>query len=313
MTDAVALVGRHAKGDLTLRPDANLELDLGLDSMERVELLTELEQRFGMKVPEVVVHEIATVRQLVEAVRPAEGAAAGAVDAAWPTLLADIPGATDPVLGRLLEPRPVVTRLLWLVAQVAGRVLSRVRVEGLDHLPAAGPYLICPNHQGYFDPLLLCSVLPYRVFRDMFVVGAAEYFQTPFTLWLARLVNLVPVDTDSALVSAMKAGAFGLAHGRVLLLFPEGERSIDGTVRRFKKGAPILAAHLGVPIVPVALKGLWEMWPRTKPIDWRYVGAWRRHRVRIAIGPTVTVSASEPYADAAARLRATVDELWQPL
>ncbi len=231
----------------TLRPDANLELDLGLDSMERVELLTELEQRFGMKVPEVVVHEIATVRQLVEAVRPAAGAAAGAVDAAWPTLLADIPAATDPVLGRLLEPRPVVTRLLWLVARVAGRVLARARVEGLDHLPATGPYLICPNHQGYFDPLLLCSVLPYRVFRDMFVVGAAESFQTPFTLWLARQVNLVPVDTDSALVSAMKAGAFGLAHGRVLLLFPEGERSIDGTVRRFKKGAPILAAHLGVP------------------------------------------------------------------
>jgi len=310
---AVVLVAGRAKGEAVLRPDANLELDLGLDSMERVELLTELEQRFTVKVPEAVVHEIATVRQLVEAVRPEAGGAAGTVDAAWTTLLADLPPATDPVLGRLLEPRPVATRLLWLTSRVLGRLVARVEVEGLDHLPARGPYLLCPNHQGFFDPLLLCSVLPYHVFRQMFVVGAAEYFQTPFTRWLARQVNLVPVDADSALVSAMQAGAFGLSHGRVLLLFPEGERSIDGTVKRFKKGAPILAAHVGVPIVPVALKGIWEMWPRTRPIDWRYVGWWRTHRVRIGIGPPVPVPAGEPYAAAAARLRDVVDTMWQRL
>ena len=310
---AAELVRQRAKGDATLRPDANLELDLGLDSMERVELLTELEQRFGVKVPEAVMHEITTVRQLVEAVRPEGEAAVGAVDAAWSTLLADVPPATDPVLGRLLESRPVATWMFWVVARIVGRLLTRVDVTGLEHLPAKGPYLLCPNHQGYFDPFLLCSVLPYRVFREMFVVGAAEYFQTPLTQWLARQVNLVPVDPDSALVSAMKAGAFGLSHGRVLLLFPEGERSIDGTVKRFKKGAPILAAHVGVPIVPVALKGIWEMWPRTKPIDWRYVGPWRNHRVRIGFGPPLAVPAGEPYADAATRLRATVDAMWQRL
>lgn len=313
VADATALVRQRAKGDAVLRPDANLELDLGLDSMERVELLTELEQRFGVKVPEHVVHEITTVRQLVEAVRPAGEAAGGTVDAAWSMLLADVPPPTDPVLGRLLESRPVATRLFWLVARVAGRLLTRVEVSGLEHLPAKGPYLLCPNHQGYFDPFLLCSVLPYRVFREMFVVGAAEYFQTPITQWLARQVNLVPVDPDSALVSAMKAGAFGLSHGRVLLLFPEGERSIDGTVKRFKKGAPILAAHVGVPIVPVALKGIWEMWPRTKPVNWQYVGFWRPHRARIGFGPPLAVPPGEPYVDAATRLRATVDAMWQRL
>jgi long-chain acyl-CoA synthetase len=281
--------------------------------MERVELLTELEQAFGVKVPEAVVHETFTVRQLVEAVRPAGGAAGGAVDAAWRTLLADVPPASDPELGWLLESRPVATRLFWLTARLVGLLTARVRVEGLEHLPAKGPYLICPNHQGYFDPFLLCSVLPYHVFRQMFVVGAAEYFQTPATRWLARQANLVPVDADASLVPAMKAGAFGLTHGRVLLLFPEGERSIDGTVKRFKKGAPILASHLDVPIVPVALKGIFEMWPRTRPIDWRYVGFWRSHRVRVAFGPHVRVTPGEPYAEAAARLRGIVDAMWQRL
>jgi 1-acyl-sn-glycerol-3-phosphate acyltransferase len=125
-------------------------------------------------------------------------------------------------------------------------------------------------------------------------------------------VNLVPVDPDSALVSAMKAGAFGLSHGRVLLLFPEGERSIDGTVKRFKKGAPILAAHVGVPIVPVALKGIWEMWPRTKPIDWRYVGCGAATACASASGRSRCRPASR--TDAATRLRARRwTAMWQRL
>lgn len=313
VAEAATLVGQRVKPGTTLRPEANLELDLGLDSMERVELLTELEQRFGVKVPAPIVQQTFTVRQLVDAVRPADGAAAGAVDAAWPTLFADVPPAGDPELGWLLESRPASTRLLWLVARLLGRVITRVQVEGLEHLPAKGPYLICPNHQGFLDPFVLCSVLPYHVFRQMFVVGAAEYFETPITKWLARQANLVPVDPDASLVPAMKAGAFGLTHGRVLLLFPEGERSIDGTVKRFKKGAPILASHLHVPIVPVALKGLWELWPRTKPIDWRLVGFWRSHRARVAFGPPVAMPDGEPYAEAATRLRGVVDAMWQRL
>ena len=78
----------------------------------------------------------------------------------------------------------------------------------------------------------------------------------------------MPVDPDANLVRAMQAGAFGLRHGRVLVLFPEGERSPDGTPRTFKKGAAILSTHLGVPIVPVAIRGVFEMWPRGKGFQW---------------------------------------------
>ena len=62
----------------------------------------------------------------------------------------------------------------------------------------------------------------------------------------------------------MRAGALGLWHGRILILNPEGERSIDGTPRIFKKGAAILSAHLQVPIVPVAIEGFHDAWPRGK-------------------------------------------------
>jgi long-chain acyl-CoA synthetase len=311
---ALALVTGRAKAGSAIRPDANLELDLGLDSMERVELLTELEQRFGVKVPEAVSHEIFTVRQLVDAVRPSGGAQGAAqVDEAWTTLLGELPADSDPVLGRLLAPRPLMAPLLWMGARAVTRLIARVQVTGLEHLPAKGPYLICPNHQSYLDPFLLSGVLPYRIFEQMFEVGAAEYFRTPVMAWIARQINLVPVDADASLVPAMKAGAFGLAHGRVLLLFPEGERSIDGGVKRFKKGAPILARHARVPRVPVAVKGVFEIWPRNRPINWRLVWPWSGHRVRLAIGPALCEVGAETYADTAARLRSTVDEMWQRL
>lgn len=311
---AMALVARRVKDGAVVRPDANLELDLGLDSMERVELLTELEQRFARRVPEGTAHEIFTVRRLVEAVRPdGSGGAEATVDEAWSTLLRDLPPRTDPVLSPLLAPKRLLLPLLWLIARVFRLMVTRARVQGLAHLPASGPYLLCPNHQGFLDPFVLAGVLPYRVFSALFAVGAAEYFQTPLMAWVARQINVVPVDPDASLVPAMKAGAFGLTHGKVLLLFPEGERSIDGTVKRFKKGAPILAQHLKVPIVPVALRGLYEIWPRGQGIRWGLVWPWSGHRVRIAIGAPVTVAPGESSADAATRLRDVVDGLWQRL
>src|ERR1700746_1316674 len=84
---------------------------------------------------------------------------------------------------------------------------------------------------------------------------------------LARSLKTVVVDPDANLVPAMRAGAFGLRHGLSLILYPEGERSIDGTPRIFKKGAAILSIHMQVPIVPVAIEGFYEVWPRNKPFQ----------------------------------------------
>ncbi len=81
---------------------------------------------------------------------------------------------------------------------------------------------------------------------------------------LARSLRVVVVDPDANLISAMRAGAFGLRHGRILMLYPEGRRSIDGRPTRFKKGAAILSIHQRVPIVPVAIEGFHEAWPRGK-------------------------------------------------
>lgn len=310
----LAVITPRLREGARLFPDANLELDLGLDSMERVELLTELEHRLHAKVPQAVAQEIFTVRQLVTALNAAERseATAEAVQS-WPIILRDLPPADDPMLSGLLDRRPIAAPVLFVIGKILKTLLARVRISGIENLPRSGGYIISPNHQSYLDPFLLCTSLPFAVFRNLFFVGAVEYFETSATRWFARMTNIVPVDPDSNLVPAMKAGAFGLAHDKTLVLFPEGERSVDGTVKKFKKGAPILAQHLHVPIVPVAIKGVHELWPRNRGLNWSLVWPWSGHHVTIEIGTPMTFAESADYNESARQLRDRVDEMWKRL
>lgn len=303
-------VRRVVRSGVIVRGNSNLELDLGLDSMERVELLALLEQRFGIRVPAEVAQSALVVRDLAEAFRGATEQGSDATELPWATLL-DVrdPG---PQLRALTMPRTVVPTALFAVARVLVRLLARPDVSGLEHLPARGPFIISPNHQSYLDPFVLIGVLPYRIFRQLFFVGAAEYFETPLTAWLAKQLNIVPVDPDANLLPAMQAGAFGLRSGKVLVLFPEGERSIDGGVKKFKKGAAILSHHLDVPIVPIAIDGVFEIWGRNRPLNWKALLPWSRHRTRLRIGPAIAAE-NASYSEQTARLRATIEQMWLSL
>lgn len=300
------LVGQAARPGSTVAPEANLELDLGLDSMERVELLTALEQRMGADIPEEELQRLYTVRQLAESLLAHARGVSAEASGSWETLLVADP-ARQASYREWLAPHVVVPAVLFLALKAVRLVLRagvKVTLTGVEHFPPRGPYLISPNHQSFLDPFFLVSMLPYRVARQLFFVGAAEYFETPLTRWLARQVNLVPVDPDAALVSAMQAGAAGLREGRILMLFPEGERAIDGSVRHFKKGAAILSQHLGVPIVPVALRGVYEIWPRNRALNWRALLPGAGTEVRLQVGVPVRPDAAERGDQAYKRLTA---------
>jgi len=296
-------------------PDANLELDLGLDSMERVELLTALERQCGTRVTPETRATIFTLRALIDAVLAAERSAddAGPADDGgsqpWDVVLRQSP---DPALiANLDRGRTRRAMLAFVVLGLAGlamRVLLRFRTSGQEHLPPAGPFIISPNHQAFLDGFVIAAALPYRTLKDVFLVGAAEYFATPFTARLARLANIVPVDPDANLVTAMQVGAAGLRMKKVLVLFPEGERSIDGDLKTFRKGAAILSSHLDAPIVPVALDGLYDLWPRGRPFNWRGLLPWRVAPVTVQFGAPIRVSRGD-YAGGTQALRNAVEKM----
>ena len=191
------------------------------------------------------------------------------------------------------------------LAYIVFRMLFRLKVIGLGKLPPRTPFILAANHFSYLDGLIICSLLPYRVVERMFILGYSEYFEGPISARIARVLNIVPVDPSMALVRALQVGAQGLRDDRVLLIFPEGERSITGQVGEFKKGAAVIAYELGVPVVPVGIRGTYEVWPRG--------GSFRLHPVEIVFGkpidPARLRAVADPYSRLNEEVRAAVESL----
>jgi long-chain acyl-CoA synthetase len=301
----------------TIRPAHNLELDLGLDSMQRVELLSQIEERLGGDVEESQLAEIYTVQDLVDAVMKSAASGAGGPGtrttfAGWKAILAEDPDAAAVI--SLVRPQPASATFWYLVSrliQVISLERFSLRVSGIEKLPKSGAYIISSNHQSYIDPLILASKLPPQVFDRVFAVGTSEIFGEGFMLRLARSLRVVVVDPDANLIPAMRAGAFGLRQGRPLILYPEGERSIDGTPKTFKKGAAILSIHMQVPIVPVAIDGFYEVWPRNKPFQ-------GFKPLKIVIGdpiipPPESAASEAEYEKLTAELKSRVVTMWKSL
>jgi long-chain acyl-CoA synthetase len=300
-----------------LRPTLSLDLDLGLDSMQRVELLSRLEEELGGNLEESQLTEIYTVRDLVDAVLQSAASGAGGPGsrvtfAGWKSILAEEPD--DPDVLRLTDPNQfndtfwyMVTRVMQLIA----RDRFHLRVTGREKLPRNGPFIISSNHQSYLDPLILASLLPSELFVRTFAVGTSDIFGKGFMRRLARSIKVVVLDPDANLVPAMRAGAFGLRHGLALVLYPEGERSIDGTPRIFKKGAAILSVHLQVPIVPVAIEGFYDAWPRNQ--------AFRGFKpLKMIFGdpilpPPESEASEAAYEKLTSDLKARIVEMWEGL
>jgi long-chain acyl-CoA synthetase len=300
-----------------LRPSLSLDLDLGLDSMQRVELLSRLEEELGGNVEESQLTEIYTVGDLVDAVLKSAATGAGSpgtrgTSAGWKAILAQDPD--DPDVLALAHPNRANDAFWYLVSrllQVIALDRFHLKVSGLEKVPKTGAYIICSNHQSYLDPLILASVLPADVFFRAFAVGTSDIFGKGIMRRLARSIKVMVVDPDANLVPAMRAGAFGLRHGMALILYPEGERSIDGKPKAFKKGAAILSIHLQVPIVPVAIEGFYDAWPRNQ----KYRGF---SPLKIAFGdpiaPPPEAEASEgAYEKLTADLRTRIVAMWEAL
>ena len=299
----------------TMRPTLNLELDLGLDSMQRVEVLSQLEDELGGDLAESQLAEIYTVRDLIDAVLQSAASGAGGSGtrttfAGWKTILAEDPDDKD-VLA-LAHPHRISDAFWYFVSRLINVIaLDKfdLKVSGAEKLPKSGPYILSSNHQSYLDPLVLASILPADVFRRTFAVGTSEIFGKGFMRHLARSIKVVVLDPDANLVPAMRAGAFGLRNGLVLILYPEGERSIDGTPRTFKKGAAILSIHLQVPIVPIAIEGFYEAWPRNKSFQ-------RFAPLKVVIGDPITPppesdASEQAYEKLTADLKARIVTMWE--
>ncbi|WP_326718431.1 1-acyl-sn-glycerol-3-phosphate acyltransferase [Streptomyces sp. NBC_00243] len=180
-------------------------------------------------------------------------------------------------------------------------------VEGIDLLDGLrGPVVFVANHASHLDTPLILGSLPHRFARRLAVGAAADYFFNH--RWRAVLTALVfngfPVERDGRGKTASQAPQL-LRAGWSLLLFPEGTRSQDGWMTRIRLGSAYLCCRLGVPAVPVAIRGTYAAMPRGR--TWPVPG---RPRVSVRYGRPVIPMEGESIRDFNKRLADALARLW---
>lgn len=153
-------------------------------------------------------------------------------------------------------------------------LLWRVRVEGREHIPRHGPAVLAANHRSFCDSLFLPLVVPRRVT----FLAKAEYFESRKTAWFFRAVGEIPVRRGGGpeAVRALETAREILGRGRLLAVYPEGTRGLDGRVHRGRTGVARLSGECGVPVVPVGITGTVDV----QPVDARMLRPFRTVVVR---------------------------------
>jgi long-chain acyl-CoA synthetase len=299
------LLQRYA-ADRALSSSIRLD-ELGVGSLDRIELSMAIAERTGGEVSEAAVAGCRTVDDLRHlAAAPMGVSSAGAMEgfAAW--------AARWPATAiRNASQRT------WILP-MAGWFLRR-RVEGLEHLDAlAGPVIFAANHQSHLDTPAILLSLPARQRRRVAVTMGREFFDAHFVparhglgkrLWIGALYGLAALFFNGIPLPRSGLGAYGtlryigelVSNGWSIILYPEGHRTLHGEITPFQPGVGMMASRLKVPVVPVRLDGVHLVLHQ----HWRWP---RRGPVRIAFGAPITIEGDD-YGSLARQIEAAVRAL----
>lgn len=182
-------------------------------------------------------------------------------------------------LGLLIRhPRPLLRLLIFALMHLT----YRLKFRGRQHIPARGAALVVCNHVSFMDALVIggASPRPLRFLMDR------PIYESPWLNWWFRIVGAIPVDADrrdpGSVRRALDEVSRALRQGEVVMLFPEGRLTPDGTIQHFRRGLDMILARDPVPVVPAGLAGLWGSW--TSHQDGKALTKWpRRFRARVVL------------------------------
>ncbi len=193
----------------------------------------------------------------------------------------------------------------WMSFGAAFRTLFGLRIIGEEHLITEGPVLVASNHQSFLDPPLIGNL-----YKDEMVYLARKTLFTGITRWLYTKWNAIPVDQDRPDMASLKTIIRKLKEGHRVLVFPEGERTMDGKLGEAAPGIGLVAVKSGVPIQPVRISGAREALPRGS-------GRIRLARITVSVGPPIRLTPEElkdahgkdGYNRIAKRIMAAINDL----
>ena len=322
------LLARFAPGR-TIEPSTTIE-ELGLSSLERVELTMALEEAFQVTVDEGAFTASTTVADLEVITRPAEWRPPGSAKEGNASA-GDSPQQRKHTAGDGGKPIAFPSWNRSLPARAArrmslptwilplGRIFASMTVTGLEHLEKiSGPVIFAANHQSHFDGPVILDALPprwrYRVapamMKEFFNAhydparyGRKAWFTSSLNYYLSALFfNAFPLTQGGAGTrQTLRYIGDLVGHGYSILIFPEGRRTDAGEIARFQPGVGMIAARLGVPVVPVRLDGLEHVLPRQARFP-------TRATARCSFGAPMSLTGND-YGALAARVEAAVRAL----
>jgi 1-acyl-sn-glycerol-3-phosphate acyltransferase len=154
--------------------------------------------------------------------------------------------------------RKAVYRILRTIARVVFALWFRIRVEGRHHVPNQGGGMLLSTHQSGMDPVLVglaCN-------RNLSYLARSTLFKNPAFSFLLRILDAIEIDRERGGLSGLREMLSRLRSGELVLLFPEGTRTLDGSIGSLKPGFLPIARRSEVPLVPVAIVGAFECMPK---------------------------------------------------
>ena len=243
--------------------DDHLELDLGLDSLEQIGIFMEFQKITGLALNEEDFIAVFTVRDVLEKIKAVSSTQPKAKIATnWQEVL-KMP-FTKEIAGIAVKQSMLsrsINVFIVLVLKAIADLVFRLKVKNKTNLPRKKPFILCANHSSYLDGLLLSASLNLSMLLNVYFLGYAIYFRHPLIAWASKLLRLVAIDPTSNLIESLKTCSHILGKSKILCMFPEGVRSINGNIGEFKRGAGILIKELNVPAVPVYIEGTYQAWP----------------------------------------------------
>jgi len=302
----IELISRVAKRPVTtLRNDASLDSDLGLSSLDRVELMGALEDRYQIDLSETRFSSLRTVGDLE---RILHGDVVPSKPYHYPGWVLRWPVRWIRILAHYVLMRPAILLLGW------PRVLGRENLHGVK-----GPLLVICNHLGDVDPGFVLTALPARLRHWLAIATGGETLEALLLPsadrnWFLRiydrvqwvlgvsLLNLFPLPREAGFRRSFAYAGEAVDRGYSVLVFPEGRHTTDGKLSPFRSGVGLLAEDLGIPVVPMRIDGLFEY----KKAGRHFAPPWK---ISVRVGIPIKFADGTDAAEIAEQLRKAVEDL----
>lgn len=242
----------------------NLELDLGFDSLKKIELLSSLETAFSITLPDTFISEVQTVEDIIRKIKEYQVSETKESQITWRDILQKDPSKEDidKIGFYYTRLEAIIVYILFYMQKALFRILFRLKVEGKENIPANMPFIIAPNHSSYLDGFVIASSVSFDIFKNLYFLGFQRYFRDRIMSYFARLGHIIPIDPEVHLNKGIQISSYVLRNNKSLCIFPEGGRSFDGRLMEFKKGIGILALNLNTQVIPTYIKGTYNALPR---------------------------------------------------